>query len=368
MGSGDNDPSSEAERPIPIVDLSLRGTPQEDQLLRTLRRALFDVGFLQLKNGPLTEEIIDKAIEQAHLFFQLPDHVKQTVDCHLSPQFRGWMPQGGERTMFKVNRRENFDAGFDKPVCTDPNAPQWKRILTGPNVWPPAQALPDFRPALEAYWQGCFDTFMIANRLMLKVLGLPEDHLDNQFVKHEPFLFAKLAYYPPLAPGEQVDEQEDFIQGIGPHRDASAWITLVCQDGPGLQVQTWSGDWVDVPVLKGHVVVNLAIPFDQFTRGRCPATTHRVNTRLITKPRISLPYFLSPSFETTVDPIPEDKLPAERNPLALEAVSDSKASWTGQDLTNHGDRWLLNRTRQYRSVAEKWWPELIERFGIQPND
>jgi isopenicillin N synthase-like dioxygenase len=350
---------------IPVIDLSLRGTDREPEILKELHRALFDVGFFQLKNGPLTESIIDAAISQAHAFFSLPDEVKATVDCRKSPQFRGWMPQGGERTMWKVNRRENYDAGFHKPVCTDPDAPVWKKILTGPNVWPPEEMLPGFRSALETYWDMCYETFLIANKLMLKVLKLPEDYLDDHFLKHEPFLFAKLAYYPPLTPGEEVDEHADFIQGIGPHRDASSWITLVAQDGPGLQAQKWDGTWIDVPVLPGHIAVNLAIPFDRFTHGRCPATTHRVNTRLITKPRVSLPYFLSPSFETQITPLDESKLPAERNPLALEAVSDSLAGWTGQDLANDGERWLLNRTRQYRSVAEKFWPDLIERFGIE---
>ncbi|KAI9003502.1 hypothetical protein DFJ74DRAFT_695007 [Hyaloraphidium curvatum] len=370
--AGDTAPSKHPSAPapgepaIPIADLSLLGTPREPELLRTMHRALFDVGFFLVAGSPVTEEIAAEAIQQARFFFSLPEEEKAKVDCRLSPHFRGWMPLGEERTMWRPNRRENFDAGFDRPPCTDPEAPLWKRVLQGPNVWPDEKALPDFRPAMERYWDACRATFHAVNALMMRTLGLPEVYMDEHFVRNEPFLFAKLSHYPALGADEQGDE--DFVQGLGPHRDAASWITLVVSDGPGLQVQNWSGDWTDVPHIPGTVAVNLAIPFDHFSRGRCPATTHRVNTLLVRGGRISLPYFLSPSFETRVEPLPESVLPAERNPLALNARTDAEPGWTGQDLAGDAERWMLNRTRQYPSVARRFWPELVERFGVPEAD
>ena len=97
-------------------------------------------------------------------------------------------------------------------------------------------------------------------------LGLPPGHLEQLFGTDRMSL-VKLIHYPPTPAGEA---------GVNAHHD-TGFLTLLLQHGVGgLQIQNQDGEWIDVPVDDGSVVVNLGEMLQAMTGNYFVATTHRV--------------------------------------------------------------------------------------------
>jgi acyl carrier protein len=103
------------------------------------------------------------------------------------------------------------------------------------------------------------------------------------------------------------------IPGAGPstglraltHTDLNLITLLPAPREPGLQVQDSSGEWHDVPVSSGALVVNGGEMLELATGGRYPATPHRVvNPRSGDSlgSRLSMPMFLHPAPEVVLTP------------------------------------------------------------------
>lgn len=101
--------------------------------------------------------------------------------------------------------------------------------------------------------------------LVAESLSLPPTTFDNFKGNMSRLKFVK---YPPAPPESQ---------GVGPHKDSAGLFTFLSQDDTGgLQVLNKNGEWVDVPPVKGSLVVNIQQGFEAITGGICAATTHRV--------------------------------------------------------------------------------------------
>lgn len=61
--------------------------------------------------------------------------------------------------------------------------------------------------------------------------------------------------------------------------------------------------WIDAPPIDGTLVCNLGDMLDRLTGGRFRSTPHRVRNRS-GKSRYSWPFFLDPSFDAAVTPLP----------------------------------------------------------------
>lgn len=112
------------------------------------------------------------------------------------------------------------------------------------------------------------------------------------------------------------------------------------------------------------------------THGALEATTHRVNTALVNARRISVPYFMVPSY---AEPLPEfitKEKAAELlkrhgvggNPRPdgklKEVVTDVDPTWDGDNLESFQDRAITNRVRQYPAIAKKYWPKAWLKYGL----
>jgi isopenicillin N synthase-like dioxygenase len=102
-------------------------------------------------------------------------------------------------------------------------------------------------------------------------------------------------YYPPTP----VDEDANSV-GLGAHSDFS-WLTLVLQDNvTALEVLNQDGLWVDAPPQPGTFVCNVGQYLERQSNGIFPATVHRVRNKT-GQARYSLPFFLTPDLDATVD-------------------------------------------------------------------
>jgi isopenicillin N synthase-like dioxygenase len=331
-----------SELNLPILDLSrLDAGPDEAARFRDdLRAATHDVGFFYLTGTGVTPALEARLHRAARGFFALPEADKLAIENIKSPHFRGYTRIGGERTRGEVDWREQIDIGPEREAITDPEAPDFARLI-GPNLWPDAQ------PALQevvAEWHAQLS--IVARRLLRAwalALGADESYFDDHF--GEPSTLIKIVRYP----GKDDPTPQ---QGVGAHKDSGVLTLLWVEPGKGgLQVQR-DGEWVDAPSVPGAFVVNIGELLEYATQGYLIATNHRVISPRHPDDRISVPFFFNPALDTQ---LPIIELPAE---LA------SQARGVTQDPANpihslYGENALKSRLRAHPDVAEIHHADLL---------
>ncbi|QAY72195.1 isopenicillin N synthase family oxygenase [Agromyces protaetiae] len=328
---------------IPVIDLSLLNgtTEQQAQVRDELRRATHEVGFFSIIGHGVPQSFIDRAYDVARAFFALPESHKLAIENVKSPHFRGYTRMGGERTLGRVDIREQLDIGAERPaVAFGADTPDYW-LLEGANQWP--EALPELREVAEE-WIARLD--VVASRLLhawAEALGAPADVFDRAFERPSPHI--KIARYPGV-------ESEQPAQGVGAHKDLGVLTLLSVEDGKaGLQVEH-DGEWIDVVPPKGAFIVNIGELLEIATDGYLKATLHRVVSPAPGTERISIPYFHGPALDARV---PSLELPAE---LAAEApgVTDDPANPLHAVF---GENWLKSRLRAHPNVVEAQYPHLL---------
>ncbi len=211
------------------------------------------------------------------------------------PGTGGYLPTGapGANKVTRNNLLEAFNLARELgPEHSDVVA---LKPLHGPNQWPAEQSLPGFRKAVLAYYGLMED---LSRRVLTVLCGamdiapqslLPE--FDNQLAQ------LRLLYYP----AQPV--QDDPLLGVRAHHDTSFLTMLVQDDAGGLEVQDRSGEWLVVPPRPDMFVVNVGSYLECLSSGVYTAAKHRVVNRSGRR-RYSIPFFFSPRFEVTVEPLP----------------------------------------------------------------
>ena len=331
-----------SELNLPILDLSLldQGEEAAARVRDELRAATHDVGFFYLTGTGVTPELEARLLDAAHTFFALPEEEKLSIENVTSPHFRGYTRVGGERTQGEVDWREQIDIGPEREAVTDPDAPDFARLI-GPNLWPAAQ--PGLRDVVDE-WQ---DRLTGVARKLLRAwalaLGAPESYFDDHF--GEPSTLLKIVRYP----GKDDPTPQ---QGVGAHKDSGVLTLLWVEPGKGgLQVER-DGQWVDAPPVPGAFVVNIGEMLEYATGGYLIATNHRVISPRHPDERISVPFFFNPALDAT---LPLIDLPDE---LAAQVRGVT------QDPTNpihslYGENALKSRLRAHPDVAERWHSDLL---------
>ncbi|HEY0200167.1 MAG TPA: 2OG-Fe(II) oxygenase family protein [Burkholderiaceae bacterium] len=156
-------------------------------------------------------------------------------------------------------------------------------------------------------------------RIFALALALPENFFDDKINEHISML--RVLSYPP--------QREAPLPGqmrAGAHSDYGS-MTIVLPDGPGLQVFNKAGQWVDVPMVPGSFVVNIADLMMQWTNDTWVSTLHRVanppagdaarNTR-----RQSLVFFHQPNYDAMVECLPSCLAPGEKPKYAPISSGD----------------------------------------------
>jgi isopenicillin N synthase-like dioxygenase len=134
---------------IPFLDYNLLTTDEtRSDFVSQLLKALTTVGFFYLCNSPITNsDLIDKVIDYAPRFFDLPDEEKERIRMVHSPHFFGYSRFGAELTKGKVDQREQFDVGTPYSAVQDrwkPGDPDYLRL------WGPSQVCLELRRSFGA--------------------------------------------------------------------------------------------------------------------------------------------------------------------------------------------------------------------------
>lgn len=117
----------------------------------------------------------------------------------------------------------------------------------------------------------------------------------SEMIKNSDHTLLRLIHYPPLT----GNEPEGAVRAAA-HEDINLLTVLPAATAEGLQVQDNEGNWLDVPVNSGWIVVNIGDMLAEASNHYFPSTSHRVinpTGESAKEPRLSMPLFLHPRDE-----------------------------------------------------------------------
>lgn len=277
---------------LPIVDISKLSSdclPERLEVARALDRACADVGFLYITGAQLDGALFRRLHERARLYFALDDDTKMQSYIGRSVNHSGYVPVGEEQFGGGTcDLKEAYDVNCDYRSAVG------RRPLLGPNIWPD---MPGFREDVQAYYRHVTGIGRQLLRAFALALGLAEEHFDAH-LRHPPSQL-RLIHYP-------LDEAAEDRPGIGAHTDYECF-TLLFATAPGLQIIDKQGEWVDVPLIEGTMIMNIGDMMEILSNGRYVATRHRV--RKVKAERYSFPLFQSCDYDYVVAPVAVGEAP-----------------------------------------------------------
>ena len=272
---------------IPVIDISALGGADpaaEAAVVEALRRAAGEIGFLHIIGHGIALSVTHRLRAAAQAFFALPEAAKMQSYIGRSTNHRGYVPEGEEVfATGKRDRKEAFDLALDLPAGDVPAG----HPMLGPNQWPD---LPGFREDVMAYYAAAFAVGRRLLRGFAQALGRGADSFDH--LVGAPPSQLRLIHYP-------HDADAADAPGIGAHTDYECF-TLLLATGPGLEVMSQTGEWVDVPPVPGGLIVNIGDLMEFWSGGAFVATSHRV--RKVAEERYSFPLFFALDYDVELSP------------------------------------------------------------------
>jgi isopenicillin N synthase-like dioxygenase len=291
---------------IPIIDLDpyFEGNDLgKNAVAKAVGEACQSIGFLIITHHRIDQKLIDQVSSASQKFFSLNLADKRKVGRPRPDAVRGYSAVGEEGLSYSLEEaapgdlKESFSIGPSGVPNDDYHRGPQAGAHFEPNVWPEVSG---FREAYEAYFTAMTDLSQSLMRIFALALHLPERYFDDKIDKHIS-MFRVLSYPPQLEaplPGQLR---------AGAHSDYGS-LTIVLPDDEGLQVYSKEGEWLDVPMIKGGLVVNIADLMMQWTNDQWVSTLHRVANPPVhvasSNRRQSLVFFHQPNYDTMVECLP----------------------------------------------------------------
>jgi isopenicillin N synthase-like dioxygenase len=291
----------DVEMTIPVIDLG------DQQVATLIARACQETGFLVVTNHGVDRALIDAAWSTTTRFFDLPVAEKMAVAMPYPGYPYGYAPMRGERLAASLgddtpsDLKETFSMGPpERP--RHPPADAAEAFVYEPTPWP--AALPEFRPALQAYYSAMSDLVARIMTVFAEALQLPSSFFDSRIDRHASAL--RVLNYPALS-----EPPEPGQLRAGAHTDYGTLTILLAEAPEGLEVlvPTGAGDrWRAVPVVAGSLIVNLGDAMARWTNDRWRSTLHRVVTPhaaiAATSRRQSIAFFHNANWDAVIECIP----------------------------------------------------------------
>jgi isopenicillin N synthase-like dioxygenase len=287
---------------IPTLDVS---SLDPDELGRAFR----EYGFCALVGHGIDDGVTAPAYAALHRFFALPDHDKLRYQLTGLAGARGYTPFRTEKAKDQTepDLKEFWHVGRELPE-RDP-----LRATMHPNVWP--DQVPELRATLLALYRA-LDTLGVRVLSAIALhLGLDAHWFDDK-VDHGNSILRPL-HYPPV---------RGVARGVrsAAHEDINLITLMVAAGEPGLEILRRDGHWLAIDTLPGAVIVNIGDMLQRLTNHVLPSTTHRVinpEGASSTRSRYSLPFFLHPNSEFSIETLPScyDAARPNRYPTPITA-------------------------------------------------
>jgi len=312
---------------LPVIDLHPLFA-DDPEGYRAVADALVDAGhsagFFYIKGHAVPETLTEGIVEAARQFHEQPRSHKMRYWCGFSTNHRGYVPfeENGGDFPERLPLKEAFDLSFEGPDDHPDYLAGWR--MTGPNIWPD---LPGWQETVSSYYQALFDLGLTLMDALAYGLGVDAEDLLQHISC--PTSRLRLLRYPPNAMGEPMG-----AVGIEAHVDGECF-TMRHQGGPGLQVMTADGDWIEAPSLPGCFLINIGDIFEAWTGGYLKSTPYRVLNN--GKERYAFPLFFGLDYHSRVEP-----LIGFRTPEAVAKYSPIKA----------GKHLMRRAVRDFRYLAD----------------
>lgn len=299
---------------VPVIAMGrwFHGTSDDRAAVaRSVDKACRAIGFLVITEHGVDSALISRVDRAARAFFAQPQASKRALDRPRDDAVRGYSAVGEEGLSYSLEQaapgdlKESFSIGPSDVTDDDYHRGPLAGAHFEPNIWP--HGIADFEPACRAYFDAMTALAQELMRIFAQALELPASYFDSRIDRH--ISMFRVLSYPP-----QFSAPQDGQMRAGAHSDYGS-LTIVSPDGPGLQVCNKAGQWLDVPMVAGGLVVNIGDLMQQWTHDRWRSTLHRVCNPPLhdsSKPtrRQSLVFFHQPNYDARIECLPSC-LPAD---------------------------------------------------------
>lgn len=294
------------EQTIPVVRLGDFDRDREGFCRRT-GEALAELGFVAVEDHGIPPSVFDAVYADFARFFALPEAVKQRYERPETGRARGYTSFGVEHAKDRdvPDLKEFFHVGRE----VVPAHPRLSRLV--PNAWP------DEVPSLRAHTLALFAALDRVAAVMLEALsrhlGAAPDHFGAMAEDGDTVL--RVIHYPVCDGFEQPGAMR-----AAAHEDINLMTLLPPSPQSGLEILTRDGEWLPIRAIEGQIIVDTGDMTSRVTHGRIPATTHRVvNPEGEPEPRYSMPFFVHPHVDATLEVLPQCLAPGEEPPPPVAA-------------------------------------------------
>ena len=180
------------------------------------------------------------------------------------------------------------------------------------NIWVPDEVLPGFREFFTNFFETCYGIEQLMLKLIAKGMGLDEGFfLDYHKEKTNQ---CRLLHYPAV---EEELLRVGKAERIAAHSDFGTMTVLFQDEVGGLEVEDIheKGKFNPAPYIPGTAVVNIGDLLMRWSNDELKSTLHRVrapplvetddkSAGRMTRPRYSIPYFISPDRDRLIECLP----------------------------------------------------------------
>jgi len=297
--------NEQLSRPIPFIELPMGNGPWAIDQMRRVATAVDEAcrhtGYFFLSQHAVPADLFDAAFDETLKFYSRPVGQKSKFNCSVQSQFLGYRGLGAEKSLMHEGGEACEQYRIGNIAAT-----------------PASQAMTDLYQ--EPFRQGTVlfqELVKLGNRLMSTCsvgLGLADTFFDS-FMEAPMHRFG-LNYYA-LGAGHVISNSVNYA--MTSHVD-HAIFTILTQDEPGLEVLSPEGEWIDVPLVSGALLMFLGDYMERWTNGVYRGVPHRV--RAVSNNRMSLQYKHRPSYATVVAPLPP--FVDEQHPARYEAFDTGR--------------------------------------------
>ncbi|KAG8980140.1 hypothetical protein FRB93_009636 [Tulasnella sp. JGI-2019a] len=255
------------------------------------------LGFLFLKSSSVPSPAsIERMFEIAQEFF-LHESPEEKAKIGYTTGNVGWIRVRQEKLDADVHPRGDIKEAFNmRPFDSNDIAQQ-----------PLSLSLARNQQDIAAFSRSCHQLCMRVLEALAESLNLAKDFFTSRHSYERPQgTILRLLYYPPtdLREADRGMEGDDIRAGA--HSDYGSITLLFQKDVAGLQIllpTSGKPTWLDAPVVKDAILVNIGDLLDFWTGGKFKSTVHRVvlpRSEIEAGPRFSIAYFLHPDDDVLI--------------------------------------------------------------------
>ncbi|MFK4102500.1 isopenicillin N synthase family dioxygenase [Streptomyces sp. NPDC019531] len=281
---------------LPVISLDPARYGDEKKVADEISRACTEVGFFIVRDHGIDRKVFDDAYELSLDFFRRPAGQKNALPMRTSTA-RGdndYSPYGYSALLsenaYAYTGRQGMPSDYVEKFSVG-------RLVLDDTEELPFPADPDgdaLRTALKTYFAACESVAARLTELLTVALELPRDFFAIRTDRSNDSLRSQ--FYP----GVKTEFRND--QGMGEHTDGTL-ITLLTEDGPGLQLRDLSGEWIDVDVPeRDWFIVNIGDLMARWSNDEYVSTPHRV--KLVDRPRQSIVFFKLANDDAVIECFP----------------------------------------------------------------